>query len=315
MYGGPEYEAIAGFGSNLGINDLEALAYANMRCTALGMDTISASGTIAFAIECFEHGVITEEDTSGMPIIFGNAKAMLWLLEHIGKRKEIGNLLAEGVRRAAEMIGDGADQFALHVKSQELPLHDPRFKQGMGLGYAVSPTGADHEHNIHDTDFIKETNSLQRMRSFDDFEPMKLDDLSSQKIKLFTYHTNWQHLIDCLVMCRFLPYNVDQITDLVKGVTGCNVDKWELLKVGERAATLSKIYNLREGIDKDQDRLPDRFFSPFNKGPLSGVAIDRSSFQNARDQYYQLMGWDINGRPTKSKIRDLSLDDLNLKLS
>jgi aldehyde:ferredoxin oxidoreductase len=116
-------------------------------------------------------------------------------------------------------------------------------------------------------------------------------------------------------MCRFLPYNVEQITDLVQGVTGCNVDKWELLKVGERAATLSKIYNLREGIEKDQDRLPDRFFSPLNKGPLSGVAIDRSSFQIARDHYYQLMGWDINGRPTKSKIRDLSLDDLNLNLS
>ena len=314
-YGGPEYETIAGFGSNLGIDDLEILTYANMRCTALGLDTISASGTIAFALECYEQGIITEDDTDGKPILFGDKQSMIWLLHSIGDRVGIGNLLAEGVRRAAEIIGNGADQFALHVKSQELPLHEPRFKQAMGLGYAVSPTGADHEHNIHDTDFTQETGALNRMRSFDDFEPMKLDDLSPKKVKLFTYHTNWQHLMDCLVMCRFLPYNVEQIVTLVQGMINCNVDKWELLRVGERAATLSRLYNIREGIGKDQDRLPDRFFTPMTGGPLSGVTIDRNAFQIAMDQYYKLMGWDNHGRPTKNKMKSLSLDNLELKLS
>jgi aldehyde:ferredoxin oxidoreductase len=167
-------------------------------------------------MECFENAVITEIDTDGKAIPFGDKQAMLWLLQIIGAREGIGNILAEGVRRAAEVIGNGAEQFALHVKSQELPLHEPRFKQAMGLGYAVSPTGADHEHNMHDTDFIQVTGALKRIQSFDDFEPMKLDDLSPKKVKLFTYHTNWQHLMDCLVMCRFLPYNVEQIVGLVR---------------------------------------------------------------------------------------------------
>ncbi len=314
-YGGPEYETIAGFGSNLGIDDLDTLTYANMRCTAMGLDTISTSSTIAFAFECFEHGVIDEDHTGGKQIPFGDKQAMIWLIECIGHRVGIGNLLSEGVRRAAEAIGNGADQFALHVKSQELPLHEPRFKQAMGLGYAVSPTGADHEHNIHDTDFTQVTGALKRIQSFGDFEPMKLDDLSPSKVKLFTYHTNWQHLMDCLVMCRFLPYNVEQIVGLVQGVTSYNADKWELLRVGERAATLSRLYNLREGFDKDQDWLPNRFFSPLLKGPLSGIAIDPRAFQFARENYYKLMGWDENGIPTRSRINSLSLDDYKIILS
>ncbi len=150
-YGGPEYESVAGFGANCGISDLQAVAKANELCNCFTMDAISTSATIAFAMECFEHGLIGLEETGGIDLRFGNAPAIVKTVELIARRQGIGNLLAEGVRRAAEAIGGDAPYFAMHVKGEEMPMHDPRGKVGVGLGYAVSDTGADHLVGYHDT--------------------------------------------------------------------------------------------------------------------------------------------------------------------
>lgn len=309
-YGGPEYETLAAFGSNCGIDDLPALAYANALCAAYGLDTISAGGAIAFAMECFEAGLITAGDTGGVELRFGEPEAMLWALMSILNREGLGDLLAEGVRRAAESVGGGAGEFALHVKGQELPLHEPRLKHGMGLGYAVSPTGADHQHNMHDTGFATETGDLRLVREFGDFAPLPPDDLSEAKARMLVRYGNWRHLRDCLLLCNFVPYDVGHVVEIVRAVTGWEVDKWELLRAGERAATLARHYNVREGFGALDDALPARFCSPFADGPLAGVAVDSRALETTRLTYYREMGWDAEGRPTAGRLAELGLADL-----
>ncbi len=150
-YGGPEYETLAALGADCGIDNLMAICRANELCQRYSLDTISTGATIAFAMECFEKGLITERDTDGIILRFGNADAMVRMVEMIGLREGIGDLLAEGSMRAAKRIGGGAERLAIHVKGQEVPMHEPRLKKALGLGYAISPTGADHNHNFHDT--------------------------------------------------------------------------------------------------------------------------------------------------------------------
>ncbi len=150
-YGGPEYEAVAGFGCDCGIGDIQAVGKANEMCNRYTLDTISTSATIAFAMECFEHGLLGPAETGGLDLRFGNADAMLAAVELIARREGIGDLLAEGSRRAAEVIGGDAPHFAIQVKGQELSMHDPRGKVGVGLGFAISDTGADHLVSFHDT--------------------------------------------------------------------------------------------------------------------------------------------------------------------
>ncbi|MEK9137530.1 MAG: aldehyde ferredoxin oxidoreductase C-terminal domain-containing protein, partial [Bacteroidota bacterium] len=147
-YGGPEYETLGSVGSNCGVDELAAIAKANELCNAYSLDTIGVGTTIAFAMECFERGILTLEDTDGLELRFGNASAMVQMVEKIAHREGIGDMLAEGVMRASRQIGKGAEEYAMHIKGQELPMHEPRFKQGMGMGYAISPTGADHMQSI-----------------------------------------------------------------------------------------------------------------------------------------------------------------------
>ncbi len=308
-YGGPEYETIASLGSNCGIDSLEAIAKGNELCNANGLDTISTGVVIAFAMELFERGILTEKDTNGMKLSFGNAEAMVKMVEMIAGREGIGDLLAEGVARASERIGKGAEDFALHVKGQEIPMHEPRYKQGMGLGYAVSPTGADHVHNIHDDMFNREGRELENLKALGVLEPLPLTDLSPAKVRMLIYFTNWRHLLDCLSLCVFIPFNYSQVADLVKGVTGWNTSLWELMKVGERCVTMARAFNIREGFAKDDDRLPRRFFEPFTSGPLQGVSIKKEELERARDIYYSMMGWDeATGTPKLGRLQELGIE-------
>ncbi|GAI27241.1 unnamed protein product, partial [marine sediment metagenome] len=160
-YGGPEYETIAAIGSACGITDLKAIAKGNELVNAYGLDSISCGVAIAFAMECFEKGLLASKDTGGIDLRFGNESAMLQMIEQIALRQGFGDILAEGVARAAKRIGPAAEEFAMHIKGQELPMHEPRLKQGMGVGYSISPTGADHCHNIHDTAYTAMTPSLE----------------------------------------------------------------------------------------------------------------------------------------------------------
>jgi aldehyde:ferredoxin oxidoreductase len=162
VYGGPEYETAAALGSCCGVDDLEAVVYANQLCNAYGLDTISTGVTIAWAMECFERGLLTKEETGGLDLHFGNARAMTSLVRQIAHRQGFGDLLAEGSLRAAKEIGRETDQYAMQIKGQEIPLHDPRNKFGHALGLATSPTGADHMHNLHDDAYASERGGLSR---------------------------------------------------------------------------------------------------------------------------------------------------------
>ncbi len=304
IYGGPEYETIGAFGSTCGIDDLKAIAKANEICNACSIDTISTGVTIAFAMECFERGLLTLDDTGGIDLRFGNAAAMLQVLDLITKREGIGDILAEGSLRAAAKIGKGAEKYAIQVKGQEVPMHEPRMKHALGLGYAVSPTGADHCHNLHDTGYTKSTGD---MKAFGVLHPLPASDLSLDKVRLFMYKTHMSHWNNCGVMCNFVPWNTVQLEEIVRAVTGWNTTAWELAKVGERAATLARLFNLREGFTAADDNLTPRFLEPFAEGPLQGVAVNAAALEAARQGYYAMMGWDEQGVPTRAKLYELGV--------
>jgi len=304
-YGGPEYETLASLGSNCGVSDLRAVCKANELCQRYAIDTISTGVTISFAMECFEHGLLTKEDTGGMDLSFGNAESMVKMVELIGERRGIGNLLAEGSMRVAEQIGNGAEEFAVHVKGQEVPMHDPRLKRGEALGYAVSPTGADHVHNIHDTFLYpklpKSYNSLGVL------EPVPVEDFGPQKVRLFKYVSEWRTLNNFLVMCLLTPWSVIQKVEIVRSVTGWNTTAFELMKVVERGNTLTRIFNIREGFTEKDDWLPPRFFKPKTSGALSKTSVNPEELQKAKILYYGMMGWTEQGIPKQSTLEELNI--------
>jgi len=312
-YGGPEYETLASLGSNCGVSDLKAVCKANELCQRYSIDTISTGVTISFAMECFEHGLLTKADTGGLDLSFGNAESMLKMVEMIGEKRGIGALLAEGTKRAAESIGNGAEEFAVHVKGQEVPMHDPRLKRGEALGYAVSPTGADHVHNIHDTflypQLPKSYNSLGVL------EAVPVEDFGPKKVRLYKIVGDWRTLNNFLVTCLFTPWSVVQKVEIVRSVTGWNTTAFELMKVVERGNTLARIFNIREGFTEKDDWLPPRFFKPKTSGALSETSVNPEDLQKAKILYYDMMGWTEQGVPKQSKLAELDISWAATKIS
>ena len=308
IYGGPEYETMAALGSLCGVNDLNAIAKGNQLCNAYGLDTISAGTTIAFAMECFEKGLLTKEDTAGIELKFGNAEAMMTMVEMISRREGLGDMLAEGSKRAAEKIGQGAAEYAMQIKGQELPMHEPRGKVGLGLGYATSPTGADHNHNMHDTEFATEGRPLEILKAMGILEPLSPFELGPAKVRMFQCIVNWQHFQNCAVICYFQPYNWSHLVQLVNGATGWNASVFELMKVGERALALARVFNAREGFTAKDDIIPERLYKAFTSGPLKGKGINKGVMQQALQTYYKMAGWDPERAiPTAEKLQELDL--------
>ncbi|MFW6110734.1 MAG: aldehyde ferredoxin oxidoreductase family protein [Thermoproteota archaeon] len=304
-YGGPEYETLAALGSNCGISDLKAICKANELCQRYGLDTISTGVAVSFAMECFERGLLNEGDTGGVSLKFGNTEAMLQMVKMIGDRTGLGDLLAEGVKRAAERISEEAEELAVHVKGQEVPMQEPRLKPGLGLGYAVSPTGADHQHNMNDTVFSPEAS--EKYKSLGILQSVPLQDLGPRKVRIFKDVVNWRSLDDCLVMCQFPPWSVHQKVDIVRSVTGWNTTAYELMKVSERAINLTRIFNIREGFTELDDCLPSRFFTPKLSGALSDTTLKPEELEEAKKLYYNMMGWTNNGVPAKSTLEELDI--------
>lgn len=312
-YGGPEYETLGAFGSNCCVDDLKAVVKAAEICNAYTIDTISTGMAIAFAMECFENGILTKKDTGGIELKFGNAEGMLKMTEMIAKREGLGDLLAEGVKRAAKKIGKGSEKFALEVKGKELPMHEPRLKTGVGLGYAVSPTGADHVQMEHDPCFAEKNPFLEQLRPLGILEPVKSLDIGPRKVRLFTYLQHWWSLGNCLDLCLFATapvrvWTIPQVVEMVNAVTGWDTTTWELMKVGERATTMARAFNVREGFTKDDDWVPERFFEPLEGGPLKGYKLPKDEFRQAIAMYYQMMGWNEAGVPTKAKLAELDVE-------
>jgi aldehyde:ferredoxin oxidoreductase len=313
IYGGPEYETVAAFGSTCGIDDLKAISYANQLCNAYGLDTISTGGLISFAMECYENGILKKGDTGGVDLRFGNVEAMIRMVEMIGKREGLGDVLADGISSAAEKLGKGADRLAMHVKGMPLPFHEPRGKVGVGLGYAVSPTGPDHMEIPHDTFWSTEA-GIALLRPLGILEPVDVLDLGPKKVRLFVYLQQCWDLLNSLGICMFTakpfgPHTLNEIVDYVKAVTGWQTSLFDLLKVGERHANMARTFNLREGFTSKDDTLPDRLFNPMEGGTLKGKKIDKEQFSKAIETYYQMMGWDPEtGVPQKEKLAELGLD-------
>jgi len=307
LYGGPEYESIGAFGSNCGVDDIKAVCKANELCNKYSIDTISTGVSIGFAMECYENGILSDKDTNGIKLNFGNAEAMVKMVEMICKREGLGDILAEGVKRAAEKIKNGADKFAMHVKGQEIPMHEPRLKQGLGVGYTISPTGAEHMANMHDTSFASER-SIAVHSAIGILEPLELDDLGAKKVRVLVYYSNWRNLFNALLICYFLPWDYVDTPEIVRAVTGWYSSTWELMKVGERITTMARVFNIREGLTKKDDWLPERFFQPHTSGALAETSIKPEELKNAITTYYKMMGWNEDGIPTKTKLEELDVD-------
>jgi aldehyde:ferredoxin oxidoreductase len=305
IYGGPEFETLAAFGPNCGIDNLEAIMKANEICNRYGMDTISAGVSISFAMECFEKGIITIKDTDGLELTFGNAQAMVEMVERIALRKGFGDILAEGTKKAAERIGKGSAEFAMHTKGEEIPLHEPRLKQGMGLHYSVHITGADHVSGIHDTFLNKDSVDWG---SVDIAESIPSIEMSPRKARMLYQVSLWRQAINYLGLCNIVPWRYKQIIDITESVTGWSMSYWKLMKAVERGITLARIFNIREGWTAKDDILPSRFATSPSEGPLKGVFIDPQKLVEAQKIYYQMMGWNESGIPTYARLVELKIE-------
>jgi aldehyde:ferredoxin oxidoreductase len=306
-YGGPEYETEGALGSCCGVTDEEALCKGNELCGRYSLDTISAGVNIAFAMECYEQGLLTKEDTGGIDLRFGNGDAMVQMVQMIGDRKGLGDLLAEGCMRAAEKIGKGAVEYAVHVKGQELPMHEPRLKRGMAIGYSVSPTGADHVHSLHDTGTVSEA-GIGGYKPFGVYQPVPLEEMGASKVRIQKYHTQWRTMMNSLVFCIFPPWKQEEIVQIVNAVTGWETTAFELMKTGQRILTMARVFNLREGFTVADDWLPPRMFQPQTSGPLSNTAVDKEGLKTARSLFYAMMGWDREtGVPTTDTLGELDI--------
>jgi aldehyde:ferredoxin oxidoreductase len=305
-YGGPEYETLGALGSTCGVNDMPAVLKAAELCNAYCLDTISTGVTIAWAMECFEKGLITEQDTGGLRLAFGNGDALVKLVEQIAHRKGFGAVLAEGSLRAARQIGRETEDYSVQVNGQEFPMHDPRLKQGMGVGYMVSPTGADHCHNLHDTAFTRK-GGIEEVADWGFTEPMAASDLGPEKVRLLYLMTMWRNFQNSAVFCQFVPWTHDQMIDIVRAVTGWQVSMYELLNVGERAINLTRLLNIRYGRTAADDVLPKQAFRAFSKGPLAGVELSEAALAEARRMYYLMAGWNEAGVPQLGKMLELGI--------
>lgn len=295
---GPEYETLYSFGSVLGNENVVSIIQADRLCDEYGIDTISAGVAIAFAMEAFERGVIGETETDGLSLTFGNHGAALKLLQQIAHREGFGDILAEGVRRAAELIGRGSERYAIHVKGLELAGHTARALKGMALGYAVSTRGGSHQ----DTRSTVERSGL--------FDPAAV----AGKGVMARDSQDMTAVGDSLIICRyteavfgfFLGQDHVCIANLT---TGFDYSLEELRRVGERIYTLERMFNVREGIGRKEDTLPERFFSDaIPTGPNAGSYIRRADLDLMLDEYYEARGWDkATGIPTPAKLRELGL--------
>ena len=310
-YGGPEYETLSTFGSYCGIDDLEAVAYANQLCNAYGMDTISCGATIAWAMDAFEAGLLTLEDTGGIELRFGDHQAMTELVEMIARRQGFGDLLAEGSARAALQFGGGAEELVVAVKNQEFPAHMPQVKRSLGLIYAVNPFGADHQSSEHDPSY---GDYPERMAQIGLTNPQPSDLLNEEKVRYALVTQYLYSALDSVNVCQFVfgpswhLYDAQQLAEMVSLVTGWDVSVDELLEVGERRLNLLRAFNAREGIGRDADRLPVKMYRALQGGASDGIALTHVEIEKAKDVYYQMAGWDVSsGMPTHAKLEEIGL--------
>jgi len=318
-YGGPEYETIGTFGSYCAIKDMAAVSLANQICNEYAVDTIAAGATIAFAMECFEKGIITKDQTGGIELKFGDADAMLEVLRQIVTASTpFGIMLGQGSERAATAWGNGADECLTTVKGAESPAHMPQAKRSLSLIYAVNPFGADHQSSEHDwmvEEGIASDLYMNRLAELGIESRLAPLSLGKEKVK-FSYLTEvFYSMLDSAELCQFVwgpgwtLYGPQDTANMVKAVTGWDITVDELMSVGARRLNLMRTFNSREGLTRKDDRLPKKFYRALQgEGPSAGVALSHAEVENAIDEYYKMAGWTDNGEPTPESLGVLGLD-------
>jgi len=313
-YGGPEFETVGAFGSDCGVSDIHAVAKANELCNAYMLDSISTGATIAFAMECFENGLIGPDDTDGIELRFGNAEAVVQMVEKIARRDGFGDLLAEGTLRAAQKIGWDAIQYAMQVKGQEMPMHEPRGKYNIGMSYAISEIGADHLVVAHDAALANEDSlSYQAAIPLGIRSAEPVLSLNEGKMHHFYVLERWGSFEKASGYCFFGPaprsfIHPDDVLLSVNAATGWDVTIKDLLDIGERGTNMARIFNMREGFTRADDTLPERLFGGLENGKLAGMPFPRDDFQEALSNLYELKGWDREtGVPGRERLESLGM--------
>jgi len=307
---GPEYESTNTLGSMCGVSDINAITKANYLCNEYGLDTISTGATIAFAMECFEKGILTKEHTDGLELTFGDGELVVSLVEKIARREGIGDLLAGGTRAASEVLGRGSEKFAMHVKGLELPAYDSRAAKITGLGFVTANRGGDHMTGyiqgptyIDIPFLIVEDSSIRDPFQANPEEAHVLVDMENALTVLDAFG-------GCKFMGMLLP--ADELIELIVHATGWDFTLEDFRKSGERIYNLVRAVCIREGASREDDVLPERLMSqPIPDGPAEGMVNDREMLELMKDAYYDFRGWDsATGAPTREKLKELDLESL-----
>ena len=296
----PEYETVAMFGANCLNNNLESIIKVNDICNRYGVDTISMGSTVAFAIDCFENGIINSKDTDGIELTWGNHRAIVAMTDKIVRREGIGAILADGVQASAKHLGKSAEQYAIHIHGQEVPAHHPIFNPQFATNYAGDPTPGRHtlgSEEMHPPGF------------------MPPYDHESEKGRgpLHKKGSNFQHALSCCGICLFVYLvipTVELIPEFMSAVTGWDFTTDELIVTGERIANMRHAFNIREGLNQREFKVPDKILGrpPYKEGPLAGKTVDIDTLVN---DYYTAMDWDTKtAKPSKNKLKELGLDDV-----
>ncbi|MFH1114332.1 MAG: aldehyde ferredoxin oxidoreductase family protein [Pseudomonadota bacterium] len=301
---GPEYESVGAFGPMCDVSDLEAVTHAHILCNEYGLDTVSAGSTIAFAMECFERGILSESDLDGKALKFGDADAMIHMIHRIAAREGLGDLLAEGTRLVARKMGLGSEEFAMNVKGLELPAYDCRATKITGLGFVTSNRGGDHitayvqGPTFLDIPFlIVDESTIEDPRVENPAEAKVVKDLEDALT-----------VFDSVGACKFMGMALmaEDVVPVIAGVTGWDFSVEEFRTAGERIFNLARLFNVREGLTRHDDTLPARLLKePLPDGPAEGLVVD---LEPLLDAYYTYRGWDNQGRPTLKKLKELGLE-------
>lgn len=299
-----DYETLYALGPCCGIDSLPGIIKAAELCDRYGLDTISTGVTIAWAMECYEKGILTESDTDGLELNFGNHEASVALIERIACREGIGDLLAQGTKRASEKVGQGSEKFAMQSKGLELPGYEPRGLKTYALGLAVGTRGACHNRSLaYEPDMKGQVDRLKAEKGRGQIA-MEYEDLAAT--------------LDCLMLCKFIRGCFDdyheEAAELYRLATGLDLSAEELKQVGERICNLKKYFNIREGWDKKDDWLPARILEePLPDGAGEGTTLAAEELRLMIDDYYEARGWTEDGLIPAEKLAELGLGDLTQK--
>jgi len=296
----PEYETLAMFGANCLNNHLESIVKINDICNRYGLDTISAGASIAFTIECYENGLITKQDTGGLEMTWGNHKSIVAMTEKLARREGFGNIIADGVKKAAAKIGKGSEKYAMHVGGQEFPAHDSRGGPSFAIGYATEPTPGRH---------TQAGEGPLPEGALPEFDPNALKGRGKPHKMGANITQVYNAAGICMIVLGDGYGNFDQFMEALQTITGWDITKDELLKTGERIDAMRQAFNVREGL-KTPWKFPDRMMGipPKKEGPRAGITINAEETFN---EYLQEMDWDVKtGKPSKKRLEELGLDDV-----